>query len=100
MAFTDELLRIKLAEEGEREPATKREMLRSMGNFALGAIPYGVGMAGAQQIASRLTPNLYRRLPPAARLALMGSGALLSGIGTMAFREAMARNREMTREPR
>ena len=99
LAFTDEFLRIKLAESQrhQREPVTAKDTIKSFRNFAIGAIPFGLGTASGYALSGKPLEMVFKKLTPTQRAVVAGSAGLLSGAGALAWRHAMAKNREMVR---
>lgn len=90
-SFTDEFMRIKVAEEKDR----KAELKRLARNLAVGAGAYGLGAGTAGLVSRKVVPKFLPHISPGQRKALAASSGLLAAASGLAFADAMRRNKEL-----
>lgn len=99
-AFTDEIVRIKVAEEHayDENRISKREALHALKNLALGAGAYGLGAGGAGLALNYGLPKVLPRLSPLQRAGLSGIAGIAGIAGAYALQKAIQRNKELIRD--
>lgn len=93
-AFVDEFMRIKIAEEDQREALNSQQIRDSIGRMVLGAGAFGVGAGLGGLVMNQGFP----RLSPAQQAILIGGTGVLTAAGAMALKRAMEKNRELIYE--
>jgi hypothetical protein len=94
-SFVDEFMRIKIAEEKERQGFP---MGRLLANLGLGAAAYGVGSGTAGLVSKRILPKVLPHIKPEHAKAIAAGAGLLTAAGSLAFADAMRRNQELLRD--
>ena len=96
-SFIDEVVKIKVAEEVQREYINPSELGHMMRNAAVGAGAFGLGTGVGGLALKYGLPELASKLTTSQKAALVSGAGLLSLAGTIAFSKMIQRNKELAR---